>query len=193
MEKTNQYVHKNILNRRSPVVFSDKEIEEEMLLSLFEAARWAPSGRNSQPWRFIFAKKTDKEYAKFIKCLFPDNEIWAKYAPILAFCVSKKTDSNGAPSFYSQFNAGLTVGNLLNQATSLNIYVHLMGGYDRDLARKEFKVPNEYDLLTMMAIGYLGNLEDFPEEIQKMEIERRNRIRMDLNEILFKGEFGKSF
>jgi nitroreductase len=182
-------IHPNIKNRRSTVLFSGREIEEEKINSLFEAAKWAPSSYNDQPWRFVFTTKENKAYYnKFIDCLVPQNAEWARYAPLLILSIAKITFTrNNKPNLFAQYETGMAVGNLLNQATYLNIYVHQMAGYDKEKARKYFKIPEGYEPMTMMAAGYLGNADDFPSNLQ--EREKNPRLRKELREILFLNKF----
>ena len=181
-------VHQNIINRRSPVIFSEKDIEEEKIVTLFEAAKWAPSSFNNQPWRFIYASKKHKQnYNKLLSCLFDENIEWAKFAPLLALSIAKKIYSNSKPNFYAQYETGMAVGNLLNQATHLGLYVHQMGGYDKNKAIENLKIPDNYEPMAMMAVGYLGEIDNFPTNLQ--EREKKPRTRKDLKELVFYGEF----
>ena len=122
-------IHKLIKNRRSPVHFSDRPVEEEKLELLFEAARWAPSSHNQQPWRFILAKKDDKDYFnRLFDCLSPGNQLWAATVPVLILSIAETTSSyNKKMNKYAFHDVGLAVSNLILQATSMGLYVHQMG------------------------------------------------------------------
>lgn len=186
----NSMIHDNIIKRRSPVVYSGKEVEQEKIDLMFEAAKWAPSSFNEQPWRFIYAKSSNKmEYNRFLNCLYEGNRIWAKHAPLLVLSIAKLDSSNGRPNFYAMYDTGMAVGNLLSQATYNGLYVHQMGGYDKDKAREVLNIPEVYQPLAMMAIGYLGNIDNFPKDIQ--EREKRERTRKEIQEFVHVGQFAE--
>ena len=185
-------IHKLIKKRRSPVIFSDKTIEDDKLESLFEAARWAPSSNNQQPWRFIVAKKIErKAYTELFNCLSPGNRIWAKNVPVLVLSVAETISSyNKKMNKYAFHDVGLAVGNLILQATALGLYVHQMGGYDNEKARNNLKIPQGYDPVAVIAIGYLADsFEGFPEELVKRE--KSIRTRNPLNNTVYDGMWGK--
>ncbi|OFX86915.1 MAG: hypothetical protein A2W99_04160 [Bacteroidetes bacterium GWF2_33_16] len=170
-----------IRNRYSTVLFSSEPIEKDKLNLLFEAARWAPSAYNEQPWRFIIGiKEKDDVYKKLLDCLVDSNQYWAKHAPILVLVASKKVFSHNSnlnrTSFY---DTGLAVGNLLTQATSLDLFVHQMGGFNNDKARKEFNIPENFEPIVIMAIGYKGIPDDFPNDLQLREKKARTRKNID--------------
>jgi nitroreductase len=167
----------SIKNRHSTVLFSSTPVEKKKLDLLFEAARWAPSAFNEQPWRFIIGiKEKDDLYKKLLDCLVESNQHWAKYAPVLVLVVAKKVFShNSNPNRTSFYDTGLAVGNLLSQATSLDLFVHQMGGFSIDKARNEFKIPENFEPIVIMAIGYKGKPDDFPDDLQLRE--KKARIR----------------
>ncbi len=177
-------IHQLIQDRFSTVIFSSKHVEDNKLELLFEAARWAPSSFNEQPWRFIVGiKGKDENYEKLYNSLMEANRNWAKYAPILVLSIAlKDSPVTGKPNRFAQYDTGMAVGNLLAQATSLNLFVHQMGGYNVSKAREFFQIDDKYELMAIMAIGYKGEIELFPDEIQ--EREQKNRFRKPLNEIL---------
>ena len=181
MEKINQVIS----DRYSPVVFSSKSIMEEKLISLFEAARWAPSSYNEQPWSFIVGiKNKDENYQKLFDCLVEANQYWAKYAPVLVLSMARvNSDVTGKPNRFAQYDTGMAVGNLLAQATSLGLFVHQMGGYNIGMVSDFFQLENEYEPMALMAIGYKGDIELFPEDLKERESKRR--FRKPLDEILF--------
>lgn len=180
MENINELIKK----RYSPVIFSSKKVEQEKIVSLFEAARWAPSSYNEQPWRFIVGVKNDDEnYPKLFDCLVEANQYWAKYAPVLALSVAKKTSSvTGKTNRFAQHDTGMAVGNLLMQATSLGLYVHQMGGYSISKSREYFNLDDDLEPMAAIAIGYIGKMDLFPKDLQ--EREGNERFRKGLNEII---------
>ncbi|OFX18596.1 MAG: hypothetical protein A2041_03365 [Bacteroidetes bacterium GWA2_31_9b] len=170
-------IHEIIKSRYSPVVFSSIKIDDEKLLSLFEAARWAPSSFNEQPWRFIQGKKNeDDNYDKLLKSLVDGNRYWAQHAPVLILVVAKtKFSHNNSTNQSALYDTGLAVGNLLTQATDQGLFVHQMGGFNKELVKKDFEIPEYFEPIAIMAVGYKGNLEDFPVDIQQREKRIRTR------------------
>ncbi len=175
------HIHQVIRERYSTVTFSSKQIEEEKLVSLLEAARWAPSAFNEQPWRFIVGVKgKDENYKKIYDCLMEANQAWAKFAPVLVLTIASKNSSvTGKPNRFSQYDTGMAVGNILAQATSLNLYAHQMGGFSISNAKEFFEIGDEYDVMAVMAIGYKGDIDLFPEYIQERELKERRRKSID--------------
>lgn len=182
-------IHELLEKRRSPVIFSNKAVEEVKIMRLFEAARWAPSSRNEQPWRFIYAASDNEaDFKPMFDCLVEGNKIWAKNVPLLILSLAKRNSSfNGRPNYYAMHDTGMAVASLLVQATDMGLYVHQMGGYDKEMARTNLNIPDEYDPVAMIGVGYLGNITDFPEELQKRE--NAERTRMPLDKILFSGRW----
>ncbi len=175
------HIHQVIRERHSTVIFSPKEIEEEKLTSLFEAARWAPSAFNEQPWRFIVGRKgKDENYQKIYDSLMEANQAWAKYAPVLVVTIaSVNSPVTGKANRFAQYDTGMAVGNMLAQATSLGLYTHQMGGFSVKNVRDFFDIGEEYDVLAVMAIGYKGDIKLFPEYIQEREMKKRIRKPLD--------------
>ncbi len=166
-----------IFKRYSPVIFSEKEVDHEMLLQLFEAARWAPSAFNEQPWRFIVCPKKDsKQYEKLFDCLADTNKEWAKSAPVLILVMAKKFSSyNGKPNPYHQYDTGMAMMNFIIAAMEQGIYVHQMGGYSQEKAREHFNITEEYSLISVAAVGYHGDIASLPEHLQKRALKPRTR------------------
>ena len=177
--------------RWSPRAFSDKMVEKDTLLRLFEAARWAPSSFNEQPWNFIVANKNqEKPYQKILDSLAEFNQSWAKTAPVLAVSITKDHFSkNNKPNVYSVHDVGLAMGNLLTQATDLGVYVHQMAGFDKNKFTDSFSIPNEFSPVAAMAIGYLGDPAQLPENLQ--EAETQERSRKPVEEFVYAGEWKK--
>lgn len=180
------YLLKSISNRYSPRSFSSIEVEKEKLDLIFEAARWAPSTFNSQPWRFYVANKFEnKNFSnQIINCLTGFNKSWANTAPILIVTVVKNTfDHNNMPNKHAWHDLGLAVGNMLNQATEIGLFMHQMAGIEHDKIARLLNLSSEYEPVTVIALGYLGKIEDLPPEIQKAENEKQ-RVRKQLSEIV---------
>ncbi|MGD8190936.1 nitroreductase family protein [Brevibacillus ginsengisoli] len=172
------------LNRWSPRSFLEKEVPEEVLLSLFEAARWAPSGGNIQPWRFILAR-TQKDREKFYPFIDEGNRIWCEKAPVLAIILSTPESPYGHNRTHS-FDAGAAWGYLALEAVRHGLITHAMGGFDPDRAREVLHVPQEFELLAVVAIGYQGEKDALTEKLQERE---QPNDRRALSESLFEGGF----
>jgi nitroreductase len=150
-------VHPLLQKRFSPKGFADTPVESEKLELLFEAARIAPSSFNEQPWRFVYASKENRPlYNKLLDCLTEKNQDWAKTASLLILSVAKLTYTrNGNPNRHALHDVGLAMGNMLVQATFMDLYVHQMGGFSIDKARNYFELSADFEPVALVAIGYL--------------------------------------
>lgn len=186
-------IHPLIEKRWSPRAFSDRPIEAEALLQLFEAARWAASSYNEQPWRFIVATRDDLlHYARLLGCLSEFNQKWADNAPVLMLSIAKTHfDRNDKPNRHAFHDVGLAMGNLITQATSLGIYVHQMAGFDPEKAREMLEIPEGFEPVAMCAIGYPGDPEQLPEKLEKKEHAPQKRI--ELNKLVYSNRWGQPF
>jgi nitroreductase len=182
-------VHELIANRWSPCAFADRHVAMEDLASLFEAARWAPSSYNEQPWRYLVATKDNpNDFARLLSCLEPGNQAWAKTAPVLALgCTATTSAKDGKPNRAAMHDLGLAAGNICLQASALGLFVHQMLGILTDKAREVFHIPDGVDPLTGIAIGYLGDPNAMPENLKKRDLTPRNR--KSLREFVFTGEW----
>ncbi len=187
MEIKTRNIFHLLKKRRSIVSFSSEMPSRDDLMLLFDAARWAPSSRNAQPWRFIYSTKESlDEYNRFFHLLHEGNKIWAHSAPVLALSVAEViSDYKGKPNKYAFHDLGMAVGNLLTQATSMGLYVHQMGGYDAEGARKTLGIPERFEPGAMIAIGYPGEIDNLPMELKRRELMRRTRKETD--EFVFQG------
>lgn len=167
-----------IKKRWSPRAFSSKPVEDEKVMSLLEAAKWAPSCFNEQPWKFIiFGSENKEEFDNIIDILSPRNQLWAKSAPLIILSVAKLNfDRNGKPNKHAFHDVGAAVTNLTMQATAMGLYVHQMAGFDSEKAKKLFKIPDGFEPAAAIAVGYYGDKNDLPEEFIKSETSKRNRI-----------------
>lgn len=186
-------INETIANRWSPRAFdASKPVGEQALIRLLEAARWAPSCFGDQPWRLVVWDKNSDEIAwqQVLENLSPGNQTWAKNAPILILvCADTKFTHNGEPNRWGRYDAGAAAENLCLQATSLGLASHQMGGFDTKKLREIANVPEQFELMSMMAIGYPGRIEDLPEDVQARELAERKRRA--LGELFFKGTWGK--
>ena len=174
-------IHQLINDRYSTVTFSSKQVEESKLTLLFEAARWAPSAFNEQPWRFIVGIKGENEnYEKLYNSLVPANQNWAKYAPVLILSTALKNSTvTDKPNRFAQYDTGMAVANLITQATSLGLYIHQMGGFNESKLREYFNLDDKYAIMAIMAVGYKGQIELFPEDLKERELKKRTRKTLD--------------
>lgn len=174
------------LNRWSPRAFSSEAIPDETLARIFEAARWAPSSFNEQPWRYIVAKSAE-DRARFIGFLMEANQAWAKDAPVLIAVISKKTFShNNSPNSVSQFDAGCGWGYLALGAAQNNLITHGMAGFDRDKAREVLGIPDDFDILAIIALGKHGDPSQLPEAVREREVPSGRRPQ---SESMMEGKF----
>lgn len=174
-------LHELIRTRWSPRDYSSRPIEPEKLHLLFEAARWAASCFNEQPWRFVIATKNDPEaYAKMLGLLMEKNQQWAQSAWVMGFSAGKKTFThNGVPNRFGLHDTGAASENLAIQATALGLRAHFMGGFDAQRARSEFHVPEDFEVGAAFTVGYIDDPAPPP-----------TRTRKKLEEIVFQGDWG---
>jgi len=193
MEKPAATAHQieDLLRRRwSPLAFADRAIEPWKLASLTEAARWAPSSFNEQPWAFVFCPREQQDaFERAAECLVDANARWATGAPLLGLSVAKlRFERNDKENRHALHDVGLAMGNMLVQATALGLAVHQMAGFDPDKARAAFAIPTGWEPVAMMALGYQGSIDDLPEDLQQRE--RSERTRKPLSEFVFTGQWG---
>ncbi len=182
----------DVLRRRwSPRAFDPRPVEPEKLLSLLEAARWAPSSSNEQPWHFIIATRDDREtFASITGCLRRGNQRWAPRAPVLLLAVARLFfEDDNDPNRHAWHDLGLAVGNLLAQATAMGLMVHQMAGFYRDRAREVFAIPEGYEPVTVIAVGYPGDPSTLPADLQQRE--RQPRERKPLTAFVYAGRWGQ--
>jgi nitroreductase len=174
------------IDRWSPRSFLEKEIPEDILFSVFEAARWAPSASNVQPWRFVVAR-TKEDLENFHSFIVPGNLTWAKFAPALAVIISETKTERGENAWHA-FDAGTAWSHLALEAANKGLITHAMGGFDKEKARQVLNVPADYSIHAVIAIGYQGEKNTLPENLQERE---KPSGRRPLKESLFEGTFGK--
>lgn len=178
-----------ILNRWSRRAMSQELMTDDELMSLFEAARWAPSSYNAQLWRFIYGKRGTPAFEKLFNVLVPANQSWAKNASFLILVISRNNFTyNDKPSRTHSFDTGASCENLALQGFINGFVVHGMEGFDYDKAKVETQVPDGYTVEAMFAIGKPGSPADLPEELRKREVPS-DRIPVDT--FIFEGTFKK--
>ncbi len=172
--------------RWSPRAFSSKPVSSEDLVKIFTAAGWAASSNNEQPRRFLVGHKGDDTYAKIFDTLVEPNQIWAQTAQVLVLSVASKTFArNGSANPYALHDTGAATATLSLEAIALGIHTHGMGGFDREKARANFAIPDDYEIGAVWALGYLGDPETLPEDKKKMEL--TPRVRKPLEDFVFSG------
>lgn len=169
-------VIEEIVKRWSPRAFADKAVRAEDLKTIFEAAHWAASSFNEQPWRFLVGRKGDGTYEKIFESLVEFNQTWAKSAPVLVLSAGKMTFShNGSPDYYGLHDTGAATAYLTLQASALGLHAHSMGGFDHKKARELFGIPEDYAIGAVTALGYLGDAEALPDSLKEQELAARTR------------------
>lgn len=175
------------INRWSPRSMTGESINDETLMSLFEAARWTPSSYNNQPWRFLYTKKNTPNWDIFFNLLLEGNKVWAKNASVLVVVVSRKNfEDNEKPAITHQFDAGAAWVNLALEASIRGKVAHGMQGFDYEKAREKLRIPSNFDIMAMIAIGIQGPPENLPPNLQEKEFPND---RKELSEIVMEGVF----
>ena len=185
-------VHPLLADRRSTLAFSPRMLEPEVLASLMEAARWAPSSMNEQPWRFILATKANpSDFERLLSCLVEFNIQWAQHAPVLLLSVARLTfESTGKPNRHALHDVGHAMANLTFQAMTCGLSVHQAAGFDVERARNEFSIPRDYEPVTVTAIGYPGNAASLHEKLRKKDSSPRKR--KPLTDFVFEHGWGQA-
>ncbi|QDP42223.1 nitroreductase family protein [Radiobacillus deserti] len=174
------------VNRWSPRAFRDKEVTHETLMSILEAARWAPSSMNLQPWRFIVAR-TQEDREKFRSFVMEGNQGWSSKAPVLVLILSE-TERDGNKIGTHAFDTGTAWGFLSLQAFQKGLITHAMGGIYKDKAKEVLNIPEQFEVQALVALGYQGDKASLPEQLQGRE---EPSVRRPIVESTFEGSFGK--
>jgi nitroreductase len=189
---TNEKIHDLLQNRWSPRAFDlKKPVSAANLTALLEAARWAPSCMNEQPWRFLVCDKYQNETAwhTLLTCLAEKNQQWAAHAPVLVLSVAMdRFSQNDKANRWAAYDTGAASLNLCLQATALGLVAHQMGGFDADACRQQFSLPEHCSPMAVIAIGYQAEVDGLSEEFKQRELAERTRA--DLNERFYFGRWG---
>jgi nitroreductase len=193
MEKPAPAEHEilDLIKRRwSPRAFASTPVEPAKIRRMLEAARWAPSSMNEQPWNYLIATKDNaEEFAKMVGCLVPANEAWAKDAPLLMISVAKMYFSkNGEPNRVAMHDVGAASAHLVLEAAGLGLFVHQMGGIEIEKIRTEYQLPPGYEPVAGLAIGYPGDPAKLAEPYKTRET--GPRVRKPFKEFVFAGKWG---
>ncbi|KNC06320.1 nitroreductase family protein [Pseudomonas sp. RIT-PI-a] len=184
-------IHEQFINRWSPRAFEPVEIEQDTLLSFFEAARWAASAYNSQPWRFLYARRGTPNWERYLGLLNEFNRSWAQHSSAIVIIASKTTftapgATEESPALWHTFDTGSAWAHLALQASISGWHTHGMAGFDQDKTREELKVPAEYALHAAVAIGKLGDKATLAEYLQGRELPSP---RLSLTQLVAEGDF----
>ncbi len=189
--ETSTPINDVLANRWSPRAYNGEAVDAATLAKLFEAARWAASGFNRQPWRYLVASRNEKaEFDRIVACLGEFNQVWAKNAGALVIVTTLSSDEDGKPKPMAKYNAGLATAQLVLEAHANGLHCRQMGGINRDAIRAEFNVPENADVIVCIAIGYAAPAETLSERNYEKEI--APRVRKPLSEIVFSGDWGKA-
>lgn len=185
-------VHDLVRRRWSPRVFSGRKVTPVELRSLFEAARWAASSYNEQPWSFMVATRdAPEEYERLLACLVEANRAWAWHAPVLMLSVAKLGfDRNGKPNRHAFHDVGQAAANLCLQATAMGLFAHQMAGFDIDKARESFAIPETHEPVAAIALGHPADPATLGGNI--FEHTRKKRERKRLDAFVYSGIWGNS-
>ena len=176
--------------RWSPLAFADRPVEPEKLKRIFEAARWAPSSNNDQPWSFVIAAKEQSEEFELLAGCLNEGNAWARKVPLLALSVARMIfAATGKPNRHAFHDTGMAVGNVLAQATAEGLMVHQMAGYDVEKARTALRLPADHEPAAMIAIGYYGDHDSLPPAHR--EREEKPRVRKPIDQFVFGGRWGR--
>lgn len=186
---TQQPISEIIANRWSGRAYNpNKPVTDEQVTALLEAARWAPSCYGDQPWRFVLCNKgkNPQAWQAAFDTLAESNQAWAKNAPLLVLvCANTLFRHNGKPNRWAAYDTGAATENLCLQATELRLVAHQMGGFSVEAARKAFYVPEQFELMAMVAIGHGDTPESLPDDLRERQLAPRQRLA--LGELFFDG------
>ncbi len=182
-------IHPIIKKRWSPRAFSEKAVDDRQLKRIFEAARWAPSSYNEQPWRFIVGRKGDATWDKLYECMVEFNQEWAGKAPVLLLAVGNSVSGNGKPNAVYQYDVGQSMAYITFQVETEGMVAHQMGGFSKEKAVELFHIPGDHKPIAMMAFGYQGSPDSLKPDFADME--RQPRERKAIDELVFSDRFGK--
>ncbi len=183
-------IHDLLRTRWSPRAFQPRLIPPEHVRSLLEAARWAASSYNQQPWHFLIATRDDTEqFAQMLDCLVPGNQAWAKAAPLLILTVAKLDFDDGKPNRHAVHDLGLAASQLVLQATALGLFAHQMAGIEADKIRARYAVPDGFDPVAAIAVGYAGEPSMLSDRLRSME--ESSRTRRAIDDFVFAGTWGR--
>jgi nitroreductase len=189
---TSRPVNELIRQRWSPRSFTDRAVDHDTLVALFEAARWAASCNNLQPWRYIIATKNDQEAWEVAQnCTLDRNQRWTRLAPVIGYVMAEPVPLPGdRANLWHQFDAGMASAQLTIEAESRGLVVHQFAGIDYDAVRETYEVPSHVDIICGIVLGYQGDPEVLIEDLPGRE--REERKRNPLSDFVFQGRYGRA-
>jgi nitroreductase len=190
--KSDHDIHPLIKRRWSPRAFDPRPVERDKLLRILEAARWAASSNNEQPWTYLLAtQENPAEFAKMLACLVPGNQAWAQHAPVLMISVAKTFfDRNQQPNRVALHDVGAASAQLTGEALNQGLFVHQMAGIEPDKIRADYQLPPGHEPVAALAIGYPGNPDTLPEPFKSRET--AERTRKPISQFVFTDTWGSS-
>lgn len=191
LAKIDAPIHELLARRWSPRAFAERDVDPAALRSLLEAARWAPSSFNAQPWAFLVATRRDPaEHERLVSVLSEGNRIWAQQAPVLMLSLAQLNFArDGKPNRHAWHDVGLATGHLMIQATAMGLVVHAMAGFSPEKARELYAIPPGWEPVAALAVGYPGEPGRLPEHLRDRE--RAPRVRKPIEEFVFTGRWGQ--
>ncbi|MBD9358884.1 nitroreductase family protein [Methylomonas albis] len=188
-------IHELIAKRWSPRAFDpDKMVSPTDITAVLEAARWAPSCFNDQPWRYVVCDKAHDAAAwqNALAVIAEKNQLWAKNAPVLILAVAMENfNHNGKPNRWAAYDTGAASLSLCLQATALGLIVHQMGGFDADKARQALSLPDDCTPMAMLALGYQAEVDTLAEDFQAAEQAERSRVALEQR--FYLGQWGEAY
>ena len=185
---TDYTIHPLIASRWSPRAYDSKPVEKDKLQRIFEAARWAASSSNLQPWYFLVGFKGDEVFKKIFDTLIEFNQLWVEKAPVLVLAIAKTTNNRGELNKSYSYDLGQSIAILSLQAMAEGVYTHQMGGFDASASALALEIPDEYKVLVVFTLGYLGDAEMLHPKLRNLEMSSRQR--RSISESVFTGSFG---
>ncbi|HET7901681.1 MAG TPA: nitroreductase family protein [Candidatus Nanopelagicales bacterium] len=190
---TSTPIHPLLAERWSPRSFETTPVTDDELAALLEAARWAPSAANVQPWRYLVGRRgadaPDASWTSLLGALAHGNQVWAQNAPLLVAGVVRVRNEDGGERPVGPFELGLSVGQLITQAHALGLHAHPMGGFDAVAIADDFGVPDDHRVVVVLAIGHVGSPDDLPEVLAHRETAERHRL--PLEQLAYAGSWGE--
>lgn len=186
--RSTRAIHSVLNARYSPRAFSGQAVTQEELELVLEAARWAPSSMNEQPWRFLVTRRGEEGHAALLDAINPSNRLWADKAPVLILAlVHRALSRNGQENFHARHDLGLATAQFTVQATALGLGVHILGGFRSEGARYAFRIPEEFDLVSVLVLGHPGTADQLPANLKDREL--HHSARRPLSELVYYGRF----
>lgn len=182
-------IHPLIASRWSTRAYDTKPVEKDKLQRIFEAARWAASSNNLQPWYFLVGFKGDEVYTKIFETLVEFNQLWAKNSPVLVLAIAKTTNHQGEPNHSAIYDLGQAVTTISLQANFEDLCVHQMGGFNTEAAQNALEIPTEYKVIVAFTLGYKGDEQQLHPNLLKLEMTPRSRRK--ISETVFTEKFGQ--